>query len=269
MLLPDMTPLTRRLKLFLILPLCAGMLLLHAPAAHADANDEGNLRIAVEAVNSLWDFVEQSGNLEDDAFYPQFAEKATSVRQKIDQSYSALLTTQETGDTLDAVYQLQKDVVYMGQSVDAWKSAALAKDDLQFQNASDKLGDFMDNQLDQDINQYNATEYGKHTVSGIALHAGVPAFAFLLTCLLFASALFRDEKQEHDAGKELMRRLRWRRAYSATAILAGSAVPAGIFFIMARDTSRWLWLCLLPGIGFLSYVQYLYLRTWMMIRSQQ
>lgn len=259
----------RRLQPLLLLPLLLGIVVFHAPKAYADTTDEAHLKTAVDAVNGLWDFVEESGSLADDSFYPQFADRATDARQEIDEAYNGLLTTQETGSTLDAIHALQKDVRQMGEGVDAWKAAADSKDDVKFQAASDQLGNLVDNTFDHDLDLYNAAEYGNRTVSSILLHGGSAALAFMFSCFFFAAALFKDEKQQHDTAKEVLRRLRWHRAYAMLAVLVGAVIPAGIYFWLNIEPAPWIWLLVLPGFGVFLFDQYRYFKTWLIIRRQR
>lgn len=263
-----MSSILRRFRLVFALLLVLGASTLYAPAAYADTTDESHLKAASDAVNSLWDFVEVSGDLEDEVFYPQFADKAADARQKIDEAYNDLLASQETGSTLEAIHTLQKDVWQMGEGVDAWRAAAVAQDDVKFQTASDQLGLLMDSTFDHDLDLYNAAEYGQRTVSRVALHGGSVAVAFMLSCFFFAAALFRDEKQ-HDTAKEILRRLRWHRAYAMLAILAGTAIPAVIYFVWNIEPTHWIWLLVLPGFGVLLFDQYRYFRTWLIIRRRR
>jgi hypothetical protein len=234
-------------------------------AVYADSHDEEAMVRVGNAIDNLWSFVDTTGSLPDSQFYAQFADRALSARDEANSAYQELGKTTERGDTRQAVFKIRQDVGQMSTQLLQWRGTALNGDSDGFSTVNNELGDTVTT-FNADVNTYNGDKDGNRSAYEVGAYASAPAAAFLLSCLLFAWAVYRNDKQD-DVVRELHRRLRWRAAYSSLAVLVGSAAPTIAFFLNAV-VSPWLWLFVVPGASALLFTLVRYLKVWLLTRRQ-
>lgn len=228
-------------------------------SALADSRDEVAMGQVGQSIDDLWSFVDDSGNMKDDEFYPEFAQRAMLADETINASYQQLVTTREKGKAREAILAIRNDIGAIEVQLNAWRDAALAQDATSFEQVNNQLSDTVD-QYNHDIDVYNAAKDGGKSAYAIAGYAVGPAAAFALLCLLSAWALIANEKTD-DVANELQRRLRWHGVFSAATVLLGVGVPAVWFFFTDFLVPKWTWCLMLPGIFALLLTAFRYLRV--------
>ncbi len=236
-------------------------------AAYADAQDEAAMSRVGNAIEDLWGFVDNTGSMPDDQFYAQFADRALSARDDILGAYKVLGQSSDTGEAKRDINKVQDDVGRMSDQLLQWRQAALNKDSDAFETVNSSLGDTVAG-FNNDVNAYNAAQDGNRSTYTVGAYAAAISGAFLLTCVLFAWAYYRNDKSD-DVAAELRRRLRWQGAYSAAAILVATIVPTAIYLWTTLVMSPWFWALLVPGVGGLLFTTGRYIKVLVLTRRQK
>lgn len=225
----------------------------------ATSRDEMAMGSVAQTIDDLWTFVDNSTNMSDAKFYPEFVTRATKAGETVNKAYQELAGTNEKGQAKQAIYAIRSDIGTIDSQLNSWRDAALSEDPDMFQQASDTLADTIEVYNDH-VDVYNAAKDGGKSAFAIAGYAAGPAAAFAFCCAMLAWAVLGNQKTD-DVAKELRRRLRWHGVISAAAILVGLAVPAVIFFFTDIVVPAWTWWLVLPGLLALLYTAFRYLRV--------
>jgi hypothetical protein len=240
-----------------------GVALPSAPVFAAD-NQEAQIAGVGEAIDGLWGFIDESADMPDEDFYPEVVYRIQDTEKKVGEVYDYLATTDESGAVAEAIAAIRSDVGNIHDQLGVLRQAALDKDSYGFDIANTDLEQLVEI-YNSDIDAYTAAKYGSRAINDIAGYAGLPAFLFALTCVLFAWAFYAN-KEEDEPLKEVARQLRWRLAYSMTGLLAAVLIPSGVYFTTEGEPLAWLWIPALIALCVLLFHLAMYIKVWVLFR---
>lgn len=215
-------------------------------AAHATPRDEDAMETVATQLMGLWTFVDESTQLPDEQFYPEFSQRAAKAHTRISHAYDELNETTEVGAPKSSIQDIQHEITTILKQLDTWQAASKASDAAAFQAASDELSSTATS-YNEAVASYTSVTYGDKATMQILLHVSILLASFACCMLLFARAFYQNTKTQ-DAAGEILRRLRWHEAFASVLIAIGSLVPFYIFFFTDATPLWWTWILFATGI---------------------